>query len=623
MKSGALRRALGLTLLYIGCFVLLVMLQFSSGPGFSEKFGRLSVSASFPKTDRGVTGKAPVAVRLDYAGFLIELSTRSPARLVAADGSSRSLPLRSVEKRKDGVLILLGDGVELLAAAGQDDRYSLSAEAPAGTYALRLPYSLVGRARLSMKGNQARLDSPGASFDLSFPSSSIDATAKFITLGNAGDGGSLGRLAIARRIEAPVKPGKPTPTAVERAVAQAPKDAATFKAEIDAWRDKAWAGLSSGRYDADRLVWRGRADSPAGGQAGPADARFSEKALVAYLAESLVRGSYPEGLARMKAAKERWPDELGYLSAPYLGGLVKKMEVLEAADAVESKRLAQLVQEKSPDLFAKEGLVRFLFDRSSGTLAQDVEQFAASLDPAKLTIRQAVGLLGCVVESRSYLADDANPFRSLGATADRVASAIRSSSAGLFLVSEDDGSTDLRLSLVAGQALVAYGAAEGKTALVGLGQGLVEGVIGLADEQAIVPARLVVRSGIVEQKSGTLLPEEVYPLVAENPYYPRAVSFYRDIAPGVWAWTCAPSLSVTASATRYAFAVSFPEGRSHYMTFYGIKPFVNIQLYDIDYSPDSEFEIYDASGYLYKKTSSALYLKMKHKKESESIKLSF
>jgi len=59
------------------------------------------------------------------------------------------------------------------------------------------------------------------------------------------------------------------------------------------------------------------------------------------------------------------------------------------------------------------------------------------------------------------------------------------------------------------------------------------------------------------------------------------------------------------------------------MTFYGVKPFANIKLYDIDYSPDAEFEIYDVSGYFYRKTSSALYLKMKHKSESERIELDF
>ena len=59
MKTGAFRRAIGLVFLYIGLFVLLVLLQFSKGVGFSEKVGGMSVNASFPKSERGKPGATP------------------------------------------------------------------------------------------------------------------------------------------------------------------------------------------------------------------------------------------------------------------------------------------------------------------------------------------------------------------------------------------------------------------------------------------------------------------------------------------------------------------------------------------------------------------------------------
>jgi hypothetical protein len=620
MKSGALRRALGLTLLYIGGFVLLVLLQFSRGPGFSEKFGRLAVTATFPKAEAASGGQVPDSVRIDYAGFIISLSSRSPAILVGADAAARPAALRAIEKRRDGVRVLLEGGIELKVSVGAGDSFAFSAQAPAGAKALRLPYGISGRARLGSAGGAYSLDSGGASFGLGLSAASIEQDSGFLVLALDEGTGSLGRLAIARKAAPPAPTGKPA--SGEKLAAQAPKDPAAFKAEVDAWRDKAWAGLSSSRYDADRLAWRGKADA----QGAPSEARFSERALAAYLAESLARGSYADALSRMKGAKERWRSELGYLSAPYLGGIVAKMAVLESGDQAESKRLAQLVEEKSPDLLAKEGLVRFLLDRAPAGLAKDALAFAASVDPAKLATRQAVGLVGCAVEARSLLADADNPLRSsaaVGAAADKVAAAVKSGGSGLFLVTDEDGSTDLRLSLVAGQYLIAYGNAEGKAALVGLGQGLVEGYLGLADDQGIAPAKLVLRAGAIDQKAGALLPEEAYPVVAANPYYPREISLYKEIGQGSWAWTCAPSVSLSSSQGRSVFEVGFPEGRSHFMALYGIKPFSNIQLYDIDYSPDAEFEIYDASGYSYHKQSDSLYMKMKHKKETESIKLFF
>jgi hypothetical protein len=111
--------------------------------------------------------------------------------------------------------------------------------------------------------------------------------------------------------------------------------------------------------------------------------------------------------------------------------------------------------------------------------------------------------------------------------------------------------------------------------------------------------------------------------VADNSYYPHETSFALDISPGIWAWTCTPSLTVQATSSRYLFLATFPAGRSHYLSFYGIRPFANIQHSDIDYNPDNDFESYDASGYLYNKSANALYMKMKHKKDAEDIKLSF
>ncbi len=609
MRSGAFKRALGLVFLYFGLFVLIVLVQFSRGPGLSEKFGPLSVSASYPKNAKSRTGVAPEIVRLSYAGLRFEISSKSPAESLGADGAASPLTLASVEKLPNGVRIKLSPGVEIKAASdrGASEPFSLSALAPDGVAAIRLRVAPSGGTRFSESAGRRGMTSAGGSYSLSVGAGSLDADAGLMTL-RPGDAG----LAFARIAPPAVaKPSRPAP--VPSAAALAPKDPEAYKAEISAWRDKVWAGLAASRFDADKGAWKGPDAIPS----------FSERSLAAYMAEALARGSYADALARAKLAKERWPDKLGYLTAPYLGGLVAKMRGLEASDQAERKRLAQLAADKSPTIFEKEGLLRFLVDRSPASLAQDALRYFADVDPSKLTIRQAAGYLACAVDSKSLLKDEDSSFRNAGAAADRLVAAAAKSSSEYFLVSEDDGSTDLRLSLLAGSALVSYGSSAAKPAIVAVGQGLVEGVLGLADAQGFEPARVRVASGALAERSGNALPEDLYPIVADNPYYPREASFARDIAPGVWAWTCAPSLTVQASPGKYLFVASFPAGRSHFLSFYGIKPFANIQLYDIDYSPDNEFESYDASGYLYNREAGALYLKMKHKKEAEDIKLAF
>lgn len=609
MKSGALRRGIGLVFLYVGIFILLVLAQFSKGPGFSERIGGLTASATFPKAGRGQVA-APERVRISYAGFTIELSPKAPAEILAPDGSSRFLPPKAVAKIEGGVRVELASGYELRAVVQREQRelFSLSVVPPPGSAvsAIRLPLSSRSAIPYASNGKLV-LSAGGSSYDVAMASASVERDVGRLVF--RADGRGLGSMAIARAAKPVARPS----SQADKLVARTPKDAAAFAAEIAPWRDKAWASLSATRLDAAAVTWKGADGASA----------FSEKALAAYLAESLARGVFEDAYEIGKEARKRWPDRLSYLTAPYLGGLMPKMQALEAADAAESKRLAQLVSDASPALCEKEGLVRFLLDRASTKLALDCLGALASLDPAKINLRQAVGLLGCVADALSMLEPSKNPLADRGSVADRLVAAVRSAPEGFFLSAEEDGSCDLRLSAVAGRYLVSYGERAGKPELVGVGQGLIEGAMAVADDRGIAPARLTVRDGTVEQKMGALGPEELYSVIADNPYYPREVSFYRDVGPGVWAWTCAPSLSVQAGDAGCVFTARFPEGSAHYLTIYGIKPFANIQLYGIDYSPDREFEIYNASGYLYEDDRRALYLKMKHKKENEDIRLSF
>jgi hypothetical protein len=457
------------------------------------------------------------------------------------------------------------------------------------------------------------MSSSGKVYDFALGAAAFDQASGLLSLKPGDVGLSLAWIA-------PSKPAKTAsaPSVPGKLASQAPKDTDAFNAEIAAWRDKVWTGLSTARYDADKLAWKG----PDGVTV------FSEKALASYLAEAAARGSYVDAITRARGVKEKWSDKLGFLTAPYLGGLYSKMAASDAADQSEIKRLTQLVADKSPTLLEKEGLLRFLVDRAPSSFSRDAFAYIAGVDQAKLSMRQAVGLLGCAVDAKSLLKDESNPFSAsaAAAVADRIAASIRKTSSGGFFVDGEgaDGGSDIRLSLLAGEALVSYGQASSKPNLVGLGQSLMEGVMALSDAQGFAPSRIVAtKEGSVEQKAGSILPEDIYPILAANPYYPHEVSFARDSGPGVWAWTCASSLSVQSSASHKVFTAAFFVGRAHYVAIYGIKRFANIQLYDIDYSPDNDFESYDASGYRHDIDKGVLYLKMKHKKDSEDIKLSF
>ena len=92
----------------------------------------------------------------------------------------------------------------------------------------------------------------------------------------------------------------------------------------------------------------------------------------------------------------------------------------------------------------------------------------------------------------------------------------------------------------------------------------------------------------------------------------------------MWAWTCAQEIEVLENTARtLVLRIRFPEGRSHYLTLYGIRPFYRIELHDIPFRSDPRFELYNSSGYQYDASTRILYLKMKHKNEYETVRLSF
>ena len=617
MKTGVLKRTLGLILLYCGIFILIVFVQFSRSPGLSQKIGAFSMSVAYPKASHGrpSAGAAPESVRFSYAGLSFEISPKSPAEGLAADGTATPLSLVSAAKLPSGASVKLSSGVEIRASVqgSSAESFSLAATAPDSVAAVRLRLALSQGLGFSASGDKRSMSSSGKSYDFVLGAATFDQASGLITLKPGDAGLSLAWIA-------PAKPAKSAsaPSVPGKLASQAPKDPDAFKAEIAAWRDKVWAGLSTARYDADKLAWKG----PDGVTV------FSEKALAAYLAEAAARGTYADAITRARGVKEKWSDKLSFLTAPYLGGLYSKMTASDSADQSEAKRLTQLVADKSPAILEKEGLLRFLVDRAPSSLFRDALAYIAGVDQAKLSMRQAVGFLGCAVDAKSLLKDESNPISASAAAtvADRLAASVRKTSSDSFFVDGEgsDGGSDLRLSLFAGEALVAYGQASSKPNLVGLGQSLLEGVMALSDAQGFSPSRVVAtKEGSVDQKAGSILPEDVYSILADNPYYPHEVSFARDIGPGVWAWTCASSLTVQSSASRKVFSTSFFVGRAHYVAIYGIKRFANIQLYDIDYNPDNDFESYDASGYRHDIDKGVLYLKMKHKKDSEDIKLSF
>jgi len=593
MKTGYLRRGLITALIYLTVITGIVVLQFSSPSGLFWKSGLASARTHANRVQPGT----PERLEISLGGLLLSVSPDQPAIAFTREGwTGKVAPVSATTTKKGFSLGLSGDLVLLLERPRPEvEAWQLSLSGPDPKIAgLRISYKLAGGSRLEVSETSVILATEGKKLRISVPGAAFDGETVSIPLGQA---------LLAQIVE----------TKPETKPLLAARTDLDFRQDILGWMDKAWSGLSQSRLDASSLTWK---------QAG-ADPAFSERALVAWLAEAFRRGQGAPVLSTARRVRELYPQRLGVLSVPYFGNLQAVMGASEAKDQTEAERLATLVHAAAPALLETPDLLLRLIDRCPSGFYSEALRFVGGLDPESLSPAQFVGLLAAAADSEQYVRGATDSLPNHASAETRAASLAQSTGSGHYLVFPGQDSVDIALSLRAGLALVALGKAEARDDILALGQALVEGFLALTDPEGFAPAAVVIRDGAVAERSGTIAPETVYPMLAANPYYPHEVSFAKDVEPGVWAWTSAPTLAVEGGTGRRTFSATFPEGLSHYLVIYGVRPFANIRLYGIDYSQDPQFESYNASGYSYKGSARALYLKMRHKTEVEKVELIF
>jgi hypothetical protein len=157
-----------------------------------------------------------------------------------------------------------------------------------------------------------------------------------------------------------------------------------------------------------------------------------------------------------------------------------------------------------------------------------------------------------------------------------------------------------------------------------IGRSLVLSIIALSESSG--PLTVASDGSIAGSPGGSVLSSgRVYRLLRQGEYQPRAVSIGRASG-GIWTWTVASAVRAAYSQneegnTILDISVSFPAGETHYMIIRGIRPFIQLQLYDIPFRTDPQFERYDSSGWSYSASEQTLVLKMKHRISTEHIEI--
>jgi hypothetical protein len=578
MKKPVTPRIFGLLFLYMAVFIVLVMIQFTRQGGFTQQIGSFVVSGHYRQTEEpraGAGAEHPLdgEINVFFGGMEFRLTDDDEDGLgILKDGDHKTAGPDSMTISGDSVRFRLSDGTTLNFATlfyGGVLELRISASFAEGTEGLKLPYRPLRTSRVRDIGDgEFVIVSDGTNYQ--FENSILDPERRLIILDMENPVLSYGAVPTNKTFDP------------EDFIVDAARNKQSYDETLNRWLDQTFS------------FWnRTMGSNP------------DEDTVIAYLGESIRRGTYKAAVSGISPAFSG-SSQISYASTVFLGGMDMGRRSIAAAEREHFSRLSRLINEKSPDFLKDVHVLEYLELHGYGTLINDAAEIVRNIDLANLTVDLGPGILEAHEDWKRFHPDVENPFERL---IDQVCFVI---SENLRIepdkrVSVSSPEFDLRL----GAALALYAEAAGGEEWTSIGRSLVLSVLALPD----------VNSG------------RMYRLLRQGEYRPRAVNIETGTS-GIWTWTAASSVQtryiqseeveINGEASSYTImdiAVSFPSGETHYMIIRGIRPFIQLQLYNIPFRTDPQFERYDSSGWSYSASEQTLVVKMKHRTPVEHIEI--
>ncbi|MDR1419113.1 MAG: hypothetical protein LBI86_01945 [Treponema sp.] len=600
MKKPALPRFAVLVFIYSLTLVSLVMIQFVRRGNFTMRAGNMVITGRYaPEEDsesRSADGRRETSAfhRLQggagvYFGGL-EFSLDGPGEgLALLDGSGGRTPVLPE------FLVLAGDAATFTFPGGTElaftTRYSggslelrISAALGGETAALELPYKPLKSSRVRNSGGGEMVINSGGT-DYTFGRLTDGAEDRLLSFKADGDSVSY-RAVPEKRAFNP-----------EDFVLAGAESRETYAAAMSRWRDQNFS------------IWNRTVQTTA-----------DEDVIVACAAEAVRRGVYRAAVSAVSSAFLGGPRRT-YESSVYLGRMGEARISFTAAERDRISRISRLINEKSSGFLGESHVFEFLAVRGYLNFLNDGVELIRSIDPSSLSPELAPGIFEGFMDMKQYRGREENPFERLADQACFVISEGIHSDGGRVFVFQG-GAADVEFNLRLGSGLLAWAEDSGSPGWAGVGRSLVLSVLSLTAEDGTLPASLSVSDGgiISENPGPRLAAAKLYRIMRAGDYYPRAAGIGAGVN-GIWTWTAASAVSASQENNILDISVGFPAGETHYMMIRGVRPFTKLQLYNIDYRTDPQFERYDSSGWVYLPEDQLLVIKMKHRAALEHIRI--
>jgi hypothetical protein len=340
---------------------------------------------------------------------------------------------------------------------------------------------------------------------------------------------------------------------------------------IRTFSDKAYEGWIK-RFDKNSGDWK----MPGGAS------EFSEKALVQFLSETFRRGEASLLTGDLLRAAEKHNTDLSWYSSPFSGDIVNK-----SGPILRSGPEALLTREKALNLSANP-------DQSP---YREILELKAMLD------RKATD------ETVSWIEENIYPL-------------IVWLEEGLYIFHPDAPESDTLFTLEAAELLEKAGRESETRELQSIASQLRVSILDRADENGILPSRISFSRERASQGEGGIAPEEVFALYEGPEYAPHMIDLSRELGEGNWLYSAAENNSVRITDQYLELNFDFPKGQIHHFVVKGVEPFDRLFLHNIRWKSDPRFQRY-SDGWVYDSVSKTLYMKIKHRKTRETVRVQF
>jgi hypothetical protein len=588
MRKPVVPKIFGLLAFYLTVFMFLAIIQFTKQGGFTYRVGNLVVSGRYQK-DAGpanpreypLSGEASVF----FGGMEFSLGGGNGLDL-ALDGGREIIRPEYMVLSDETALFRFSGGTELVFTtqySGGAPELRINGVFTGDSAELALPYKPFRSSKVKDQDGQFVITAGGVNY--TFDRSSLDRERQVLVL----------------RSESPVVSYRAIPehrdfNPGDFVLPQA-LDKEQYEAALTRWRDRSFS------------LWN---------RAITLDAS-DEELIIAYVGEAVRRGVYKSAVSAVPGSFLNGSQRT-YVSSVFLGRMDQSLRSLTAIEREKSSRLSRMINEKSPDFLRESHVIAYLGIRGYETFIDDALELVRSVDPAALSVDLTPGILEGWGDWTIYRPDGENPFdRLIDQACFVISGGVRKEAREVLVFQGNE--TNLEFNTRLGSALVLYGEKAGRDEWAALGRSLILSVLSLLDDSLSAPDTLVrSENGALESAGDTRLSSaRLYQILFPGAYYPRAVNI--GSAGGVWAWTAAAAVQGVMQGGVLDISVSFPVGETHYMLIRGIRPFSKIQLYNIDYRTDPQFERYDSSGWSYSSSEQTLLLKMKHQISAEHIRI--